>query len=551
MITVGFSTRKIDPTFVDYIRNTIGPKNVEIIPIENDGVYSLTQAYNMILDQASNDIVILCHDDIYFEGKGWGSNVLYHFQKNPEYGILGVAGTTHMPKSGQWWEDRSKMHGIVNHEHQGKKWESRYSNSLGKKIQDVVVVDGLFICVNKNNITKNFNEEVKGFHMYDIDFCFRNFLDEVKVGVIYDVRVTHKSIGMTNQEWERNKNQFAETYKDNLPAKIKINLDMDSRIKVLISGLYMNGFTGSEMYLYELSKELSKLNCDVTVVAHNDNGPLAKIAKRLNIKLLKENEYPGFKMGDGKWILSTQDGPQPSQPNVFYKTSDVSFDIIHTQHYPITSKICTLYPTTPKVSTIHSEIIDLENPFIHDSIEDYIAIRPEIKEYLISNFGIPEDKIEIIYNPIDGSRFNESNTKDDGYVLFVGTIDFLRRRTIEDLVEYTKSINKELWVVGKRYSNDDYIVDILNNDHVKHFDDTYNVEKYVKNCYQTAGIQLGRTTIEGWLCGKSGWIYKVNSYGNIIEKSLNEPPSDKNKFISSEVAKKIKQKYIEILNKIP
>jgi glycosyltransferase involved in cell wall biosynthesis len=303
------------------------------------------------------------------------------------------------------------------------------------------------------------------------------------------------------------------------------------------------------MYLYELSKELSKLNCDVTVVAHNDNGPLAKIAKRLNIKLLKENEYPGFKMGDGKWILSTQDGPQPSQPNVFYKTSDVSFDIIHTQHYPITSKICTLYPTTPKVSTIHSEIIDLENPFIHDSIEDYIAIRPEIKEYLISNFGIPEDKIEIIYNPIDGSRFNESNTKDDGYVLFVGTIDFLRRRTIEDLVEYTKSINKELWVVGKRYSNDDYIVDILNNDHVKHFDDTYNVEKYVKNCYQTAGIQLGRTTIEGWLCGKSGWIYKVDFYGNIIEKSLNEPPLDKNKFISSEVAKKIKQKYIEILNK--
>jgi hypothetical protein len=549
MITVGFSTRKIDPTFVDYIRNTIGPKNVEIIPIENDGVYSLTQAYNMILDQASNDIVILCHDDIYFEGKGWGSNVLYHFQKNPEYGILGVAGTTHMPKSGQWWEDRSKIHGIVNHEHQGKKWESRYSNSLGKKIQDVVVVDGLFICVNKNNITKNFNEEVKGFHMYDIDFCFRNFLDEVKVGVIYDVRVTHKSIGMTNQEWERNKNQFAETYKDNLPAKIKINLDMDSRIKVLISGLYMNGFTGSEMYLYELSKELSKLNCDVTVVAHNDNGPLAKIAKRLNIKLLKENEYPGFKMGDGKWILSTQDGPQPSQPNVFYKTSDVSFDIIHTQHYPITSKICTLYPTTPKVSTIHSEIIDLENPFIHDSIEDYIAIRPEIKEYLISNFGIPEDKIEIIYNPIDGSRFNESNTKDDGYVLFVGTIDFLRRRTIEDLVEYTKSINKELWVVGKRYSNDDYIVDILNNDHVKHFDDTYNVEKYVKNCYQTAGIQLGRTTIEGWLCGKSGWIYKVDLHGNIIGKSLNEPPSDKNKFISSEVAKKIKQKYIEILNR--
>ena len=48
MITVGFSTRKINPTFVEYIKNTVGPKNVEIIPIENDGVYSLTQAYNII-----------------------------------------------------------------------------------------------------------------------------------------------------------------------------------------------------------------------------------------------------------------------------------------------------------------------------------------------------------------------------------------------------------------------------------------------------------------------------------------------------------------------
>ena len=549
MITIGFSTRKIDYKFVDYIKSTVGPKNVEIIPIENDGKYSLTEAYNMILDQAQNDIVILMHDDIYFDNKSWGSNVLYHFQKNPEYGILGVAGTTHMPKSGQWWEDRTKMHGIVNHEHEGKKWESKYSNSLGKGIQDVVVCDGLFLCVNKNKIKKIFNEEVKGFHMYDIDFCFRNFLEDVKVGVIYDVRVTHKSIGMTNQEWENNKNQFAETYKDFLPTKIKRNLTMDSRIKVLISGLFLNQFTGSEMYLYELSKELSKLNCDVTVVAHNDNGPLAKLAKKLNIKLFKSDEYPGFKLGDGKWTMNSPNGQVVSNPNTFYKTSEVSFDIIHTQHKPITEKVCSLYPTIPKITTIHSEVIDLENPFIHDSIEEYIAIRPEIKDYLINRFEIDENLIDVIYNPIDGSRFNEKNTTEGDYVLFVGTIDYLRKQTIEDLVEYTKSIGKELWVVGKRNPQNDYIIEVLKNPHVKHFDDNYNVEKYVKNCYQTAGIQLGRTTIEGWLCGKQGWIYKVDSNGNILEKSLNDPSEDKVKFNSYDVAKKIKQKYINILNR--
>ncbi len=44
------------------------------------------------------------------------------------------------------------MKGIVNHEHEGKKWESKYSSSLGNQIDDVVLVDGLFIVINKKNI---------------------------------------------------------------------------------------------------------------------------------------------------------------------------------------------------------------------------------------------------------------------------------------------------------------------------------------------------------------------------------------------------------------
>ena len=59
-------------------------------------------------------------------------------------------------------------------------------------------------------------------------------------------------------------------------------------------------------------------------------------------------------------------------------------DLIHTQHKPITEHICRLYPNIPKISTIHSEVIDLEIPYVHESIKKYIAIRPEIKDYLIT-----------------------------------------------------------------------------------------------------------------------------------------------------------------------
>jgi hypothetical protein len=130
--------------------------------------------------------------------------------------------------------------------------------------------------------------------------------------------------------------------------------------------------------------------------------------------------------------------------------------------------------------------------------------------------------------------------------LFVGTIDYLRENTIKDLITYSKSINKELWLVGENKSN--YLNDILTNPHVKYYESTNKVEFYVKNCSETAGILLGRTTIEGWLCGKSGWIYTVNESGEILNKEKVDSPQDISKFSNVDVAKKIKQEYIKILN---
>ena len=545
MITIGFSTRKIDETFVEMLKKTSGVSKPEVIPIENNGEYSLTEIYNKILNESSNDIVILCHDDIYFDSKNWGQKILNHLKRNSEYGILGLAGTTNMPKSGRWWEDFSKMKGIVNHEHEEKKWESKYSENKGNQLDDVVLVDGLFIVVNKKNIKQNFNEEIGGFHFYDVDFSFRNFIEDVKIGVMYDVRVTHKSIGQTNEQWEKNREIFAEKYKDILPIKVKRNLTIESPLKVLLSCLFFKTFTGSEMYVYELARGLKKLNCDVTVLSDID-GPLSKIAQQQGIKVLSFNDPPGYKLGDGKWSMNTPQGIQTSQPNMMYKIGEVNYDIIHTQHLPVTNQICQMYPNIDKICTIHSEVIELENPVINETIKKYICIRPEIQEHIINKFGIDKNNTEVVYNPIDTERFNTKNTKDNGYVLFVGTLDYLREATIKDLVEYSKEINKELWLVGENKSN--YLEDLLNNSHVKYFGPTNKVESYVKNCSETAGILLGRTTIEGWLCGKSGWIYNVNENGYILNKEKHNVPDDVKKFEGLEVAKKIKEKYIKIIN---
>ena len=545
MITIGFSTRHIDNDFIKMLTKTSGVPSPEVIPIENNGEFSLTEVYNKILKQSSNDIVVLMHDDVYFDSKNWGQKIINHLKRNKDYGILGLAGTTHMPKSAKWWEDFSKMKGIVNHEHEGKKWESKYSQSKGNELDDVVLVDGLFIVINKKNIKKNFNEEIGGFHFYDVDFSFRNFIEGVKIGVMYDVRVTHKSIGQTNEQWEKNREVFAEKYKDVLPVKVKRNLNVYSPIKVLLSCLFFKEYTGSEMYVYELARGLKILNCDVTVLS-DINGPLSNLAKQQGIKVVSFKNAPGYKLGDGKWGFNTPQGVQPSQPNVMYKMGEVDYDIIHTQHTPVTNQMCQMYPNIDKISTIHSEVIELENPVLNESIKKYICIRPEIQEHVINKFGISLGNTEVVYNPIDTNRFNNKNVKDDGYILFVGTIDYLRENSIKDLVEYSKTIGKELWLVGENKSN--YLNNILSNPHVKYHNATSKVESFVKNCSETAGILLGRTTIEGWMCGKPGWIYNVNESGEILNKERVDIPKDVNKFDSIEVAKKIKEEYIKILN---
>jgi glycosyltransferase involved in cell wall biosynthesis len=541
MITVGYSTREHNPKFIEYLKKSSGFKKIEVIEKINNGEKSLSQVYNEILDEAKTDIVVLCHDDIYFDTTSWFHKIKTHFEKS-DFGILGVAGTTNMPDSGRWWDVRKNMIGIVNHESGGKKWTSKYSDDFNKLIRQTVIVDGLFIALSKSKIKQTFDEEFEGFHFYDIAFCFRNHIEGVKVGVITNIRITHKSIGQTNDQWEQNREFFVKKYGQNLPSKIPF--DPNRRLKVLLSCISFRNFTGSELYVFELAKSLMKLNCSVTVLSQI-GGPLTEMAKKIGIKCCSFENAPGFKIGDGQWGMNTPEGFKPSTPNVLYRISEVDYDIVHIQHKPVAERILSMYPELDKICTIHSEVISLEDPVIDPTIKKYIAIRPEIKDHMVDNFQIPEEMIDIIYNPIDNEKFQPKNIPQENYVLFVGTIDYLRKETILDLIEYTREIGKELWLVGE--DNGNYLSQILFESHVKHFPATWNVENFITKSYETAGIQLGRTTIEGWMCGKSSWIYKVDSNGFILSKERYEPPTDIEKYYTLNVAQQIKNEYIKIL----
>jgi hypothetical protein len=218
-MTIVFSTRVRNEQYVEHVKKSCACPNLELLVYENNGERSLTEIYNEALHLAKNDIIVFCHDDLFFDTSYWGKKLVKHFKRNPDYGIIGIAGTNHLI-DGKWWSIRQAMHGIVNHSDGKRKWTSTFSQPQGNKIKQMVTLDGLFFAVDRKNLKHGFDKDFGGFHFYDLSFCIPNHLGGVKIGVVTDILVTHFSVGMTNQKWEENKKLLEKKYADKFPITI-------------------------------------------------------------------------------------------------------------------------------------------------------------------------------------------------------------------------------------------------------------------------------------------------------------------------------------------
>ena len=223
-VSVVISTRKIDDEYVKHVKKMFSQPDTEINIYENDGISSLTEIYNIGLEDSKNDLVVFMHDDLILETPNMTPKIVKmmgsHSINSSRYGIVGIAGTDKL-SSGMWWQNRENMYGVVGHIHEGKRHVNHYSKGVfNEKLKDVVTVDGLFFIVHKKRIKKKFNEDFKGFHFYDISFCVENYLEGVKIGLTTKFSVTHKSIGIPNKQWEKNKLFFEALYDKNLPLEV-------------------------------------------------------------------------------------------------------------------------------------------------------------------------------------------------------------------------------------------------------------------------------------------------------------------------------------------
>jgi len=255
MLSIVYSShlgKLYNKNFNKHIKDTIGlnKKLYEIICYENYGEYSLTQLYNKGLKDSKNSIVVYIHNDIKFLNKNWGLTLIKYLENYPDYGIIGIAGTTKLfsESKGCWWNDpnvnglSNYMIGSVYHKQKdGQIALSQYSKP-NNVLEKSVLIDGLFMLVDKELIKTNFDESFDNFHFYDLSFSLSNYIKGVKIGVINDtnLKVLHDSVGETNNEWEKNRNLFFKKYNKTYEVnyEIKYNeysyISSNSKLSIII-----------------------------------------------------------------------------------------------------------------------------------------------------------------------------------------------------------------------------------------------------------------------------------------------------------------------------
>ena len=287
-------------------------------------------------------------------------------------------------------------------------------------------------------------------------------------------------------------------------------------MKILIPVISFHYLTGAELYVYELARELMRRGHRVTVAAMQVDGEMAAPAKAAGIRAFRFEDVPRE-----------------------------TFDLIHANEAIPTQWALEQWPGTPILCSVHSQY-PCEAPVADGRIRHYICVRPEVQEKITRVDGVPAEKTSVIYNPIDFTRFHSGVPEPlhSRRVLFCGTIDPLRKKSIQDLIQRSVGEGFTLRMVGRKADEyDGYIEGLPPN--VCWYDKTWDIENHVRWCDETAGILLGRTTIEGWACGKPGWIYAIDLAGNIKSRMLHEPP-DMERFDNRHVVDQIEKVYVAV-----
>lgn len=189
--------------FSTNVKKTIGDNfEYEIIQQWNPAIMSICKAYNKGAEKAQYENLLFIHEDVLFETQDWG-NILVDYLQLDNIGCVSLAGSNYIPNTPTpWWVVEGYANSHLSH----------FSKLTNKRVDytfvgnengllNAKIIDGVFIACKKNVWNKvKFNENLKGFHGYDISFSlsishnFQNYIQN-------KISLVHFSPGNLSKEW--------------------------------------------------------------------------------------------------------------------------------------------------------------------------------------------------------------------------------------------------------------------------------------------------------------------------------------------------------------
>lgn len=232
-------------------------------------------------------------------------------------------------------------------------------------------------------------------------------------------------------------------------------------MKILLTGRTMTYLSGQPLYVYTLAQELVKEH-DVSVLSVWTDNELKNKLIESGVKCIicPEQEYD--------LIIASEFKPD--------NVKGYTINIVHSEY-------------------------DCETPI--SDCDFYVGIRPSIVEHIIKEHNIPKNKTKVVYNGIDRNRFKKSNKIKRPFKLTVVpcTIDKLREKFLNHLIDTATKKNMYL-IVGSYFG-----AELHNSPFVAFLPPTFNIEKYIEQADEVAGILLGRVNLEANSMGIKSLIY--------------------------------------------
>lgn len=173
---------------------------------------SLCEGMSRGFAAAAGELVVFCHDDIEILTPSIGAALSRGLDQAD---VVGVVGSTRLAGPAFAWGGKAFTRGrVAEPSSTGRGVDLVVYNPVPGVAGGIAALDGLFIAARRDAVKSvGFDATTfDGFHLYDMDFCWRAHQAGLRLAVTSEIVVRHDSKGGFDARWEAYARRFMEKH---------------------------------------------------------------------------------------------------------------------------------------------------------------------------------------------------------------------------------------------------------------------------------------------------------------------------------------------------